>query len=146
MDDSLGAIREQDRGELARVRNDAFLLWFSGMLYEADGKLNDAFIAYRNAAVAFEQNAGLLGLEAPAELAGDLARTADRLGFRSELAPAALASPSVFAAAGDTTADLAVLRADAGWVPGNGGLVLLVESGQVPQLGQVPPRFSHFQG
>ena len=35
VDASLGAVREQDRGELERVRNDAFLLWFSGMLYEA---------------------------------------------------------------------------------------------------------------
>ena len=78
-------MREEDRGELERVRNDAFLLWYSGMLYEADGELNDAFVAYRNAAVAFEQNAGLLGLEAPPALAGDLARTADRLGFAAEL-------------------------------------------------------------
>ncbi|MBK9472713.1 MAG: hypothetical protein IPO18_10560 [bacterium] len=146
VDASLGAVREQDRGELERVRNDAFLLWFSGMLYEADGELNDAFIAYRNAAVAFEQNAGLLGLEAPADLAGDLARTADRLGFRAELEQAAQASPSVFAAAGDTTADLAVLRADARWVPGNGELVLLVETGQVPQLGQVRLDFPIFKG
>ena len=146
VDATLGAVREQDRGELERVRNDAFLLWFSGMLYEADGELNDAFVAYRNAAVAFEQNSGLLGLEPPAALAGDLARTAEQLGFAAELAQAAQGCPAVFAAAGDTTDDLGQLRAGARWTAGHGELVLLVETGRVPQLGQVRVDFPVFKG
>lgn len=146
VDLTLGAVREEDRGELERVRNDAFLLWFSGMLYEADGELNDAFVAYRNAAVAFAQNADLLGLEPPVALAGDLARTADRLGFAEELRQAAQASPAVFAAAGDTSADLAGLRRASAWTPGHGELVLLVETGAVPQLEQVRIDFPVFKG
>ncbi len=146
VDLTLGAVREEDRGELERLRNDAFLLWFSGMLYEADGELNDAFVAYRNAAVAFTQNADLLDLEPPAALAGDLARTAGRLGFAEELRQAAAASPAVFAAAGDTSADLAALRSAAAWVPGRGELVLLVETGAVPELGQVRIDFPVYKG
>ncbi len=146
VDLTLGAVRQEDRGELERVRNDAFLLWFSGMLYEADGELNDAFVAYRNAAVAYAQNADLLGLEPPAALAGDLARTAERLGFAAELRQAAAASPAVFAAAGDTSADLAALRRAAAWTPGRGELVLLVETGEVPQLGQVRIDFPIYKG
>ncbi|MBM4130622.1 hypothetical protein FJ250_06285 [bacterium] len=146
VDLTLGAVREQDRGELERVRNDAFLLWFSGMLYEADGELNDAFVAYRNAAVAYEQNADLLGLEPPAALAGDLARTAERLGFAAELRQAAAASPAIFAAAGDTSGDLGALRRSAAWAPGHGELVLLVETGSVPELGQVRIDFPVFKG
>lgn len=146
VDATLGAVREEDRGGLERVRNDAFLLWFSGMLYEADGELNDAFVAYRNAAVAFEQNSALLGLEAPAELAGDLARTAGRLGFEAELLQAAQSSPSVFSAAGDTGATLGALRERSRWRPGYGELVLVVETGQVPQLAQVRVDLPVFKG
>lgn len=146
VDATLGAVREQDRSDLERVRNDAFLLWFSGMLYEADGELNDAFIAYRNAAVAFEQNGRLLGLEAPADLAADLARTAGRLGFVAELLQAAQASPQVFAAAGDTSAALEALRARSAWQPGHGELVLVVETGHVPQLAQVRVDLPVFKG
>lgn len=145
VDATLGAVREEDRGDLARVRNDAFLLWYSGMLYEADGELNDAFVAYRNAAVAFEQNAGLLGLEAPPALAGDLARAADRLGFAAELAETAGSCPSVFAAVDDTTSDLRALRAGSRWTPGRGELVLLVETGYVPPLAQVRFDFPVFR-
>jgi uncharacterized protein len=145
VDATLGAVREEDRGDLARVRNDAFLLWFSGMLYEADGELNDAFVAYRNAAVAFEQNAGLLGLEAPPALAGDLARTADRLGFTAELAQAASACPAVFAGAADTTGGLEALRSASRWPAGRGELVLVVETGFVPPLGQVRFDFPVFK-
>jgi hypothetical protein len=146
VDATLGAVREQDRGELAKVRNDAFLLWFSGMLYEADGELNDAFTAYRNAAVAFEQNAGILGLEPPPALAADVARTADHLGFREELAQAATACPSLFRPAeGDTVPDLDALRAEARWTPGRGELVLLVETGYVPSMAQVRFDFPVFR-
>lgn len=147
VDATLGAVREEDRTELAMVRNDAFLLWFSGMLYEADGELNDAFTAYRNAAVAYEQNAALLGLEPPPALAADLARTADRLGFSEELGQAAAACPSLFVPAeGDTAPDLDALRADARWVSGRGELVLLVETGYVPPLAQVRFDFPVFAG
>jgi len=146
VDATLGAVREEDRAELAKVRNDAFLLWFSGMLYEADGELNDAFTAYRNASVAYEQNAGLLGLEAPPALATDLARVADRLGFGEELAQTAAACPSVFPpAAGDSLPDLAALRAGARWIPGRGELVLLIETGYVPPLAQLRFDFPVFK-
>ena len=37
-------LREQDRAEFERIRSNAFLLYWSGMLYDWDGEVNDAFI------------------------------------------------------------------------------------------------------
>ena len=37
----------------------------AGQLYDWEGEINDAFVAYRNAAVAFQQNCALLDVEEP---------------------------------------------------------------------------------
>ena len=65
VDATIGAIDRGDTDALDRTRDDPFMLYFSGMLYDWDGELNDAFIAYRNAAVAYQDVAGLLGLQIP---------------------------------------------------------------------------------
>ncbi len=137
VDMTLEGLREQDRPQLDQVKNDAFLLYFSGLLYDWDGEINDAFVAYRNAAVAFEQNGSLLALDPPPSLARDLARTADRLGFQTELKETARACPSVFAAVDDTTATLSALRRAARWRQGEGEVVLLIETGFVPRKEQI---------
>ncbi|MFH2051670.1 MAG: hypothetical protein ABIK96_04300 [bacterium] len=125
---TLAAVREEDRGDLARLRADPFLLYWSGLLYEWGRETNNAFIAYRNAAVAYQELSGLLEVEIPAALAGDLIRTGTRLGFGSELAELRGSCPDVFAAAPDT----AVGDRDE-----TGEVVLMIESGYVPQKEQV---------
>ena len=68
VDATLLGVREEDRGQLEKTRNNAFLLYFSGLLYDWDGEVNDAFTAYRNAALAYQQNHTLLELEIPPTL------------------------------------------------------------------------------
>jgi len=138
VDATIAGIERTDTGDLARTRNDPFMLYFSGMLYDWDGELNDAFVAYRNAATAYQDTHRLLGLEIPPSLARDLARVSARLGFASELAQLRAACPDVFAAAGegaDTSVDGGAdggAIASRGWRPGEGELALLVEVGFVP--------------
>ncbi|HOX25436.1 MAG TPA: hypothetical protein PLL30_12310 [Candidatus Krumholzibacteria bacterium] len=128
VDASIKGVERGETGDLARTKNDPFMLYFAGMLYDWDGELNDAFIAYRNAATAYQDVHDLLGLEIPPWLGRDLARCAARLGFPEELAQLRDACPDVFAAAGEAPAG----REDWAWVAGRGEVVLLVETGFVP--------------
>ncbi len=144
----LDGLRDDDKSELEIIRNNAFLLYFSGMLYDWDGELNDAFIAYRNAAVAFQQNAGLLGLEIPPSLGRDLTRVGARLGFRSELDELRRMNPDIFAEVGADS--LPVTREDyekmSRWRQGNGEVVLLLEAGYVPLKTQIRFDIPIFEG
>jgi len=65
-------------------RNDGFARYLSGMLYEAAGDLNNAFIAYRNAFDAYEEMRGWSRTPAPPSLRADLLRTADALHLTAE--------------------------------------------------------------
>ncbi len=69
----------------AKYRNDPFLQYFSGLLYEMDGELNDAWINYV-AAERLYQAVDIYGVNAPEGLARDLIRAGERLGFREEAA------------------------------------------------------------
>lgn len=120
IDATLQGVREEDRTDLERIRNNAFLLYFSGLIYDWDGQINDAFTAYRNAAMAYQQNHEYLGVEIPAELASDLVRTGNRLGFLSELEQVRQACPDVFATLAED---------DSGrWPAGKGEMVLFLET------------------
>lgn len=133
---TLAAVREEDRGDLAKLRADPFLLYWSGLIYEWGRETNNAFIAYRNAAVAYQELSGMLAVEVPATLAGDLIRTGTRLGFGSELAELRGSCPDVFATAPDTAVG------DRG---PTGEVVLMIESGYVPQKEQVRFDFPVFE-
>ncbi|MCK5766053.1 MAG: hypothetical protein KAH26_08710 [Bacteroidales bacterium] len=69
-----------------RYSDDAFAHVIIGMLYDADGDYNNAFIAYRNALEAYE-NIYLdnFGLAAPLQLKKDILRTAYLTGFHDEV-------------------------------------------------------------
>ena len=70
--------------DASKYRNDGFARYLSGILYEATGDLNNAFIAYRNAYEAYEAMRGWLRMAAPPALRGDLLRTADALHLTTE--------------------------------------------------------------
>ncbi len=149
VDATLDGLREEDKGDFAKIRNNAFLLYFSGMLYDWDGELNDAFIAYRNAAVAYQQNHDLLEVEIPPTLGLDLTRVAGRIGFHSELDHLHQSCPDVFDF-GEDEDGLPANREDyekaAAWQRGQGEVVLLLESGFVAQKSQVRFDIPVFQG
>ncbi len=69
-----------------RYQHDAFAHLLMGLIYDASGNYNDAFIAYRNAYETYQSDyLKNFGLAAPAQLKLDLLRTAYRCGFTSEL-------------------------------------------------------------
>ena len=57
--------------------------YMTGLIYEATGELNDAYVSYRNALDAYETYKKAFGLKAPAALRKDLARRAS-LGYTED--------------------------------------------------------------
>jgi hypothetical protein len=149
VDATLNGLRDEDKGDFEKIRNNPFLLYFSGMLYDWDGELNDAFIAYRNAAVAYQQNHLLLEVDIPPSLGRDLTRVAGRMGFAGELDQLYNTCPDVFAF-GEDENGLPHTREDydktAVWQRGHGEVVLLLESGFVAQKSQIRFDIPIFEG
>jgi len=70
-----------------RYQRDAFAQLLMGLIYDAAGDANNAFIAYRNAYDTYQSDyVKNFGLAAPEQLKRDLLRTAYTCGFRNELA------------------------------------------------------------
>ncbi len=63
---------------------DPFAHNLMGIVYEASGEINDAFIAYRNAYQAYQEAYEFLGVEVPNQLKKDLIRMAHLNGFNQE--------------------------------------------------------------
>nr|WP_321451401.1 hypothetical protein [uncultured Carboxylicivirga sp.] len=69
-----------------KYTRDAFAHNLMGLIYEASGNVNDAFIAYRNSLEIYEQDyTKLFGVKPPEQLKKDILRTAYELGFGTEL-------------------------------------------------------------
>lgn len=69
-----------------RYSRDAFAHNMMGIVYEASGNVNDAFIAYRNALEIYEEDyTNLYQVGPPEQLKKDILRTAHQLGFGTEL-------------------------------------------------------------
>jgi len=67
-----------------RYQVDAFAHIVMGLAFEAQGEINDAFIAYRNAYEVYTGEHGYFGIRVPEQLKRDLLRTSKTLGFRQE--------------------------------------------------------------
>ena len=74
-----------DAGAAKNLERNAFLSYFAGLVFEWSGEVNDAFVAYSNAARAYDADRDRLGVPIPEWLGDDLRRTGDRLGFGAEL-------------------------------------------------------------
>lgn len=73
-------------GKKNRYSSDGFALNIQGILYEASGDINNAFISYRNAVDLYLANEGsFFGTPLPEQLKNDVLRTASSLGFTNEL-------------------------------------------------------------
>ncbi|MTI40805.1 COG3014 family protein [Fulvivirga lutimaris] len=64
---------------------DPFAHNLMGIVYEASGEVNDAFIAYRNAYEAYQKTSDFFNVSVPDQLKKDLLRTAYLNGFNDEL-------------------------------------------------------------
>ncbi len=68
-----------------RYQQDAFALNLQGILYEASGDINNAFIAYRNASEVYLADKGIyFGTPIPKQLQQSALYTAAQMGFNSE--------------------------------------------------------------
>lgn len=63
----------------------AFLAHLSGMLFEAAGEWNDAFISYKQAVEYYQKVAEKTGVETPDDIRNSLVRLAHKLGFVDDL-------------------------------------------------------------
>ncbi|MFZ1946752.1 MAG: hypothetical protein WAW06_04340 [bacterium] len=108
-------------------RQDAFLEYLTGVLYEWGGQTNDAYVSYKNALTAYHTYGELFGVTAPPELRCDLVRTARALGFQDQIdSLTALAAQACTDAAAIPTKDLAkvVVLVERGFVPAKQELAL----------------------
>ena len=62
-----------------------FLAYLSGVLFEATGEWNDAYISYKQAAAYYRNAAEKTGVEMPEDIGRSLVRLARKLGFTDEL-------------------------------------------------------------
>lgn len=85
LDHRLNVLSDQVK-DSSGYRNDGFARYLSGILYEAAGDINNAFIAYRNAVEAYEAMRGWSRIASPPSLHADLICTAAALGLADEAA------------------------------------------------------------
>jgi len=67
-------------------KNDAFIQYMTGLLFEAEGELNDAYISYKDALKGYQAYTETFGLGIPRSLILDLTRLSYRLGYQDEVA------------------------------------------------------------
>lgn len=84
IDNRLNVLADNVR-EKNGYRDDGFARYLTGILYEATGDLNNAFIAYRKASDAYEAIQGWARMPVPTALRADLLRTAETLHLTTEL-------------------------------------------------------------
>ncbi|MBP7793071.1 MAG: hypothetical protein KA120_08430 [Candidatus Goldbacteria bacterium] len=66
-------------------KEDAFARYLSAIAYEANGEMNDAFIAYKKALKAYNNYQKLYGTSVPRSLKSELLRAADGIKFYDEI-------------------------------------------------------------
>ncbi len=77
---------QEDKTGEGKYSADAFSMMLQGLIYETSNDVNNAFIAYRNAANVYLENGNsYYGTKLPVQLKKDLLRMADANGFSDEL-------------------------------------------------------------
>jgi hypothetical protein len=114
----LDAYSEEDKRP---YRQDAFMEYLTGILYEWGGETNNAFVSYRRAADAYQTYDSLFGIGAPSDLICSLDRTGLALGFEPADGPEA--------SAGDACPDSVIDPP-----PSLAKVVVFIEQGFAPPL------------
>ena len=66
-------------------RNDAFLQYLTGILYEAEGEWNDAYISYKDALKGYGAYRETFGMKTPTALQRDITELATALGYEEDV-------------------------------------------------------------
>lgn len=96
-------------------RQDAFLQYFTGLLYASSGEWNDALVSFRSARELYAKYEEEYAMPAPACLARDLLRTGRRMGVASEIQSELGAARAIEGA--DDPAPNVILFLESGYVP-----------------------------
>jgi len=85
IDIKLLELNEKYKDNKNKYSRDAFSQILEGIIYESTGDINNAFIAYRNAAQIYDDGGGkFFGVPTPDQLKKDLIRTAKLMGFEDD--------------------------------------------------------------
>lgn len=96
-----------------------FLAYFSGIIYESSGELNNALISYKQAEQYYKSASDTTGIEIPDDVGNSLVRVSRKLNFE------------------DDFERYSILYGDSLQLPDNHGeLILFYETGYVPRKGQ----------
>ena len=97
VDNKLNVINSRYDDDKQNVyKEDAFIRFLMGVLYEADGEVNDAFISYRKAEEIYSNDyVNNYGVSAPNLLIENLLSTGKDLGFTEEVAEIQVSYPDV---------------------------------------------------
>jgi hypothetical protein len=130
---SLRSYAQEDKaGRTDHYSEDAFSFMLQGMIYEKNNEINNAFIAYRNAAKVFlDNNGSYYGTVLPLQLKMDVLRTAHLNGFIDEVTRF------------EKLFNLKFLNEEK---PEGGELILFWENGSAPVKDQQDLYFSLFKG
>jgi len=112
----LRVLHDQRHGKSAYAE-DAYLRYWTGMLYEAAGETNDAFIAYRNALALYREQSKFTSVTAPEDLPSSAVRTARALGFGKQAEKILRDHP----------------RANGSNQPDRGNVIVILHAGRAPQ-------------
>ena len=74
-----------DSDYVLSYKNDAFLQYMTGLFYEADGDLSDAYISFKDAEQGYRAYQEVFGIKVPKPLVEDLTRVAAHLGYRDDV-------------------------------------------------------------
>lgn len=123
------ALNDKTRKE-NKYQQDAFALILQGLLYEAAGEANNAFISYRNAAELYLRSGGnYYGVALPNQLKQDLISAARASGFGDQA---------------DYYANATKAKEEMNMQPAGGWLVVFIETGSAPVKQEI--RYSVTQG
>jgi hypothetical protein len=92
-----------------RYKEDAFIRYIAGILYENDNEVNDAFISYKKSFDAYEIYSVNYGTPAPSFLLDDLVRTATVLSFAEDSAKYAVLGGSNYRGEAGNLGSVAVI-------------------------------------
>ena len=79
----LAELQDEKEGKTT-YKNDAFMQYFTAMLYESEGEHNDATVAFRDAFRGYEDYTSLYSAKAPPGIYGDLHAALNRIGAADE--------------------------------------------------------------
>lgn len=112
----LAAYAEKTEGQ-ELFRQDAFLQYFTGLLYESEGEANDAVVSLRDALSRYREYETAFGQLAPSWLLADYYAAAEHVGLEAELDSLVSIDSSVASRSREGDRDNLVVFFESGFVP-----------------------------